>query len=235
MRYSEDLDFTTPEELGEVDLAGFASALSRALDTQYHLGVRVKEPTSVKAFDGGGALKRWQIIVNTAPERPDLPSQRIKIEIASIPSYDVVPRLLSVNYPELPQSFANMLIRCESTDEILADKLISFANATHTPRYRDLWDIPWIIGTCGWHVAEVAGMVRRKHRDYGCVPQLPELLESGRARSVNLATSEEFVRQMQRFVPCNAFEATLGRKGYVEALAVRIEEAYATTIREIQS
>ena len=168
-------------------------------------------------------------------ERPDLPSQRIKIEIASIPSYDVVPRLLSVNYPELPQSFANMLIRCESTDEILADKLISFANATHTPRYRDLWDIPWIIGTCGWHVAEVAGMVRRKHRDYGCVPQLPELLESGRARSVDLATSEEFVRQMQRFVPLNAFEATLGRKGYVEALAVRIEEAYAATIREIQS
>ena len=40
---------------------------------------------------------------------------------------------------------------------------------------------------------------------------------------------------MQRFVPCNAFEATLGRKGYVEALAVRIEEAYAATIREIQS
>lgn len=235
VRYSEDLDFTTPEELGEVDLAGFASALSRALDIQYHLGVRVKEPTSVKAFDGGGALKRWQIIVNTAPERPDFPSQRIKIEIASIPSYDVVPRLLSVDYPELPQSFANMLIRCESTDEILAGKLISFANATHTPRYRDLWDIPWIIGTCGWHVAEVAGMVRRKHRDYGCVPQLPELLESGRARSVNLATSEEFVRQMQRFVPRNAFEATLGRKGYVEALAVRIEEAYAATIREIQS
>lgn len=235
VRYSEDLDFTTPEKLSEVDLAGFADALSRALDAQYHLGVRVKEPTSIKAFDGDGMLKRWQIIVNTAPERPDLPSQRIKIEIAHIPSYDVVPRLLSINYPELPKSFANMLIRCESTDEILADKLISFANATHTPRYRDLWDIPWIIGACGWRAIEVASMVRRKHGDYGCVPQLLELLESGRARSIELAASEEFVRQMQRFVPHNSFETTLGRKGYAEALAARIEETYAVTIREIQS
>ncbi len=233
VRYSEDLDFTTAEELDAVDLAGFANVLSRALDAQYHLGIRVKEPTSIKAFDGGGSLKRWQVIVDTAPERPDLPSQRIKIEIARIPSYDAAPRFLSINYPELPQSFANMLIRCQSTDEILADKLISFANSSQTPRYRDLWDIPWIIGNRGWHVDEVARMVKLKHGDYGCVLQLPELLASGGERAAALATSHEFAQQMQRFIPRSSYDATLGRPGYAEALAIRIKETYGAVMREL--
>ncbi|MGQ5425793.1 nucleotidyl transferase AbiEii/AbiGii toxin family protein [Thermophilibacter sp. ZX-H3] len=235
VRYSENLDFTTPDELIEIDLAGFAQVLSQALDTQYHLGVRVKEPTSVKAFSGGGSLKRWQIIVDTAPERPDLPSQRIKIEIARIPSYDTSMRFLAINYPELPRAFANMLVRCQSADEILAGKLISFANSSAAPRYRDLWDIPWIVGNHGWHMDEVARMVGLKHVDYGCSRRLLELLESGRARALALATSREFADQMARFVPREAFEKILGVPGYAEALATCISETYSAVTQRLCS
>ena len=233
VRYSEDLDFTTPDGLDEIDLAGFAQVLSQALDTQYHLGVRVKEPASVKAFSGGGNLKRWQIIVDTAPEHPDLPSQRIKIKIARIPSYDTSMRFLTINYPELPRAFSNMLIRCQSANEILADKLISFANSPATPRYRDLWDIPWIVGNYGWHADEVAQMVNLKHADYGCSQSLTELLESGRARALALVTSREFADQMARFIPREAFEKTVGAPGYADALASRIGETYSVVKQKL--
>ena len=85
VRYSEDLDFTTALDLEESDLAGFRELLSDILRSKYDVGVRVKDPKKIKHFEGGGSMKRWQVVVDTAPARPDLPSQKIKIEIAQIP------------------------------------------------------------------------------------------------------------------------------------------------------
>ena len=85
-RYSEDLDFTIAEDLTETDLAGFREVVSRELEKKYDVHVRVKEPKKIKAFEGGATMKRWQVVVDTAPARPDLPSQKIKIEIAHVPS-----------------------------------------------------------------------------------------------------------------------------------------------------
>ena len=226
VRYSEDLDFTTRENLDEVDLKGFSRTLKSAIEAKYRVGLRVKEPASVKEFEGGGTLKRWQVVVDTAPERHDLPSQRIKIEIVSIPSYTSVPRLLEVNYPELPSSFGSVLVRCQEAGEILADKLVSFANSPSAPRYRDLWDIPWIAGTLGWDVESVASMVGHKHSDYQCRQPLAELLEEGRARVEELAVSPEYLQQMRRFIPLETFESTLGRKGYAQARALQTAEIY---------
>lgn len=127
-----------------------------------------------------------------------------------------------------------MLVRCQSTDEILADKLISFANSPKAPRYRDLWDIPWIIGTRGWDTVKTAHMVELKHADYRCPQHLNELLISGRARAVELATSKEFSLQMQRLIPHASFMTTLGRPGYTEALGTRIGETYTAVLNELR-
>lgn len=88
-------------------------------------------------------MKRWQVVVDTAPARPDLPSQKIKIEIAQIPSYTRDLRVLEENYPEVEGMCSRAIIGCQSLDEILADKIVSFSQQVLAPRYRDLWDIPW--------------------------------------------------------------------------------------------
>lgn len=233
VRFSEDLDFNVREDLTAIDLTGFAAALSSALESKFDVGVRVKEPTSVKAFEGGGELKRWQVVVDTAPARADLPSQKIKIEIAHIPAYTRSPRLLNVNYPELPGSLGGILVNCQSMEEILADKIVSFANAREHPRYRDLWDIPWIASRGAVDLDEVARMVRAKHADYGCTSRLLPLLEDGCRRAESLAASGEFRTQMRRFVPQASYDATLGRPGYAEALAGNIGELYRQVEKRI--
>lgn len=138
VRYSEDLDFTTALDLEESDLAGFQELLSDSLQDKYDVGVRVKEPKKIKHFDGGGAMKRWQVVVDTAPARPDLPSQKIKIEIAQVPSYTRDLRVLEENYPEVEGMCSRAVVGCQALDEILADKIVSFSQQVLAPRYRDL-------------------------------------------------------------------------------------------------
>ena len=116
VRYSEDLDFTTALDLEESDLAGFQELLSDSLQDKYDVGVRVKEPKKIKHFDGGGAMKRWQVVVDTAPARPDLPSQKIKIEIAQVPSYTRDLRVLEENYPEVEGMCSRAVVGCQALD-----------------------------------------------------------------------------------------------------------------------
>lgn len=174
-------------------------------------------------------------MVDTAPERPDLPSQKVKIEIAQLPAYTREPRLVTVNYPEVSASLGGVLIACQSLDEILADKIISFANARQAIRYRDLWDIPWMLGQGARVTDDMAEMVRKKHIDYGCAACLCELLDSGAVRAESLVQSEAFAGQMRRFVPREAYDASLGRNGYAKALAVRLHEVYETVGQKLRT
>lgn len=41
--------------------------------------------------------------------------------------------------------YDDLTIRCQTLEEILADKLISFSATDTHIRHRDLWDIPWIV------------------------------------------------------------------------------------------
>ena len=112
----------------------------RSYDTE----VSVREPKVVNDFDGVG-MRRWTVSVNTNIARPDLPKQRIKLEIASVPAHTSTVRRVAVNYPELAGMYDDLTIRCQTLEEILADKLISFSATDTHIRHRDLWDIPWIV------------------------------------------------------------------------------------------
>ena len=201
VRYSEDLDFTTALDLEESDLAGFRELLSDSLRSKYDVGVRVKDPKKIKHFEGGGSMKRWQVVVDTAPARPDLPSQKIKIEIAQIPSYTRDLRVLEENYPEVEGMCSRAIIGCQSLDEILADKIVSFSQQVLAPRYRDLWDIPWIALRPGRNMDEVAVMVGRKLNDYHVGENAQELLRSGLSRAREALGSAAFAEEMRRFLP----------------------------------
>lgn len=230
VRYSEDLDFNTQLDLSKADLSGFREVVSRNLERRFDVAVRVKEPKTVKPFEGGGTMKRWQVVVDTAPERPDMPSQKIKIEIAQVPAYTRENRMVIENYPEIQGMYGSLLVGCESLTEILADKFVSFALQEQPPRYRDLWDIPWIMRRPGVEVAEAAGLVARKMGDYAAGREPTELLEEGAMRALECAISDAYIAQMRRFLPSSALEKTIDRPDYREALRSQIVDGYREVI-----
>ncbi|XBS22767.1 hypothetical protein Q9L42_020895 (plasmid) [Methylomarinum sp. Ch1-1] len=71
---------------------------------RYGLEVIVKEPSAFRSEPEHRELKvdKWQISVITAPQRKDVPRQKIKIEVVNIPAYSREPRPLQVNYSFLP-------------------------------------------------------------------------------------------------------------------------------------
>ena len=234
-RYSEDLDLNTREDLNATDLEGFRDIIRDSLKGKFGVDVRVKDPKKIKQFEGGGSMKRWQVVVDTAPERPDLPSQKIKIEIARVPSYTREIRLVTENYPEIQGMYGSIPVGCQSLGEILADKLISFSQQVKTPRYRDLWDIPWILHQPSVDLPIVADLTLRKVYDYGGGKSSEELLADGRRRAVECVRSEAFVAQMSRFLPPKLWEKTANRPAYLEALGRVLDEAYRDVMRIISA
>ena len=79
-------------------------------------------------------------------------------------------RRVAVNYPELDGMYDNLTIRCQTLEEILADKLISFSATDTHIRHRDLWDIPWIVRAQEIDFSAVAALVGRKHSTTAAPP-----------------------------------------------------------------
>ncbi len=85
-RFSEDLDFAGGRDFCSADLGRIKECIEKYLGGRYGFEVTVKEPKALRNKPEYAEVKvdKWQISVTTAPERKDLPKQRIKIEIANI-------------------------------------------------------------------------------------------------------------------------------------------------------
>lgn len=234
IRYSEDLDFAAGENFNKIDMDSLAAVLKHDLETRFEVAVHASAVTKEKSFgkNNVGLKRRW-IVVDTAPERPDLPSQRVKIEIASVPSHTREVRPLALHYQGLPQSYSTTIIVCQTATEILADKIISFADSADYVRYRDLWDIPWLIQRPNVDTSQIAELVSLKHEDYYCEQRLKELLENGAAKADEKIHSDEFAQEMRRFIPHSTIARTLDRPDYIEVMARAIQDAYALAMHGI--
>lgn len=181
-RYSEDLDFVAGDKFDSLPLDDFSRTLRCDLLRSYDTEVSVREPKVVNDLDGVG-MRRWTVSVNTNIARPDLPKQRIKLEIASVPAHTSTVRRVAVNYPELAGMYDDLTIRCQTLEEILADKLISFSATDTHIRHRDLWDIPWIVRAQEIDFPAVAVLVAAKHDDYRCPVPLSSMIAVGMQRA----------------------------------------------------
>ena len=92
-RLSEDLDFTGGFDFKIDDLYSIADLLKKAIQQKYNLEVNVSEPSEASAEEEGNTCT-WKIKIITAPERPDLPQQRINIDVCLLPSHDRNPVML---------------------------------------------------------------------------------------------------------------------------------------------
>lgn len=211
-RFSEDLDFAGGPDFCSADLSLLKSCIEDYLGSRYGLEVTVKEPNDLRADPEYAEINvdKWQISVETAPQRKDLPRQRIKIEIANIPAYTHAYRPLVRNYTVLPDGYSDTLIRVETLEEIMADKLVSFPATTSRIRYRDMWDLIWLKQQ-GANLNAV--LVRQKINDYK-IDDFDKKLHT-RIESLPAIVAEgHFHNEMKRFIPSAVYDTSLGKDGF---------------------
>lgn len=215
-RFSEDLDFAGGSDFSSNNVIAIKQCIEDYIGSRYQLKVTVKEPAALKNLPEykGINVDKWQVSIVTSPQRKDLPRQRIKLEIANIPSYSRVPQSLQVNYDFLPDGYGDTLVMSESLDEVMADKLVSLVNTTRYVRNRDIWDLRWLKQqgssiNIDW--------IRQKTLDYKIDDYLAKL-ENMNKRLPEIIQGQTFKDEMARFIPTDVQERTLLRDGFYEFL-----------------
>lgn len=231
-RFSEGLDFAGGTEFSGSHLKNMKTCIEDYLGTRYGLEISVKEPNELRREPGYEEIRidKWQVSITTSPERRDMPKQRIKIEIANIPAYTRVPMGLSRNYTVLPDGYADTLVMCETLDEVMSDKLISLVATTKYVRYRDIWDLPWLLQQNAAYDIE---LIRRKIQDYR-IPNYSELLKIRLGSIDQIVSDGRFEAEMRRFLPQTVFDRTLGRAEFTGYLSNRLKTLLSSLQKELE-
>ena len=209
-RRSEDLDFAYPGDLEELDLGSLEETINGALERKFGLRATVRPPQKTVEF-ASAKMQRWWMIVDTAPERPDLPSQRLKIELISVRTFTRVVRRIAKNYDYLAPSSGNTIAVCESLEEILADKMVEFVNTPATyMRKRDAWDMMALLANHAVSKDAALSLVASKMEIYGCPLSFDDFAAEGASRVNRVVGSQDFAKEMLRFMPEGSFDALLG-------------------------
>lgn len=215
-RFSEDLEFAGGAEFSSGKLREIKACIEAYIGKRYGLQVTVKEPAALKQLPEYAELRvdKWQIAIETAPERRDLPKQKIKLEVANVPAHQPEPVALKVNYDFLPEGYAQTIIVTESIDEVLADKIISLTATQNYVRYRDLWDLVWLIQQ---RAKFDQNLVQRKLSDYR-LNDFDAMLDAMIIRLPSMVADPAFNAQMVRFLPSDVIDRTLNSPKFVQYL-----------------
>lgn len=220
-RFSEDLDFAGGKDFAGAQLKEMKACIEHFVGGRYGLEVFGKEPSELReeADYAGITVDKWQVAVVTAPQRREVPRQRIKIEVAGVPAYSREPRPLLANYEFLPDGYGDTLIMTETLDEVMADKLVSLVNTVRYVRHRDIWDLRWLKQRGAVVRPE---WVRRKIEDYG-IQDYQERLQAMRSRLPEIIYGQAFRSEMVRFIPADVQERTLNKDKFYEFLLSEIQ------------
>lgn len=209
-RFSEDLDFTGGVNFSATQMAQLKVCIEDNLSKKYGLLVEVKEPKIKQDADIN--ISKWQVKVVTAPERSDIPSQKIKIEVANIPSYTKNFIQLTDNYMHVTTE--PLIVPVQTMEEIMADKLVALPASVSHIRYRDLWDLHWMSMR---KVSPNIDFVQSKVNDYK-TDNYPNKLND-RINSLDaIINGDEFRKQMTRFLHTKTIESSLDKIEFRHAL-----------------
>ena len=225
-RFSEDLDFAGGTDFASSHPVPLADHLKNFLSRRYGLPVEARPSKTLNDVPDHAiiAVKKWRLSVMTRPSGRALPRQRIHLEIANAPSYADELSLLERNRDFMPDGYKDMMIRVETKEEILADKLVAFlaslASREHRPRWRDIWDFDWLSGN---GTDTIFDLVRRKVRDYR-IDGFDGLLETAATRMPELARSESFVNEIGRFLTDTTAERTIRNDSWLQVVGIGLRE-----------
>lgn len=207
-RLSEDLDFNGGFNFKPADFDGLDAEIQKYIQNKYETEVWVNKPSA----DNQGDTSSWKISIVKEANRPDLPRQKMHIDVCAIPSFDVEKRALINHYTILVPT-EGLLIPVQSLNEALADKFIALAYRARRIKPRDLWDILWLKqrGTgISQILVEQKLEARGKPKDdfvEALAIQLGKLLQDDEVRS-------DFNTEMSRFIPKQLKERTIDDPDY---------------------
>ncbi len=138
-RLSEDLYFNGGHDFKPSHLDGLELEIQHYLQKKYETDVWVNKPTE----DKQGDTVSWKISIVKEANRPDLPHQKMHVDVCAIPSFDIEKRPL-LNHYNIVVPTEGILVPVQSLQETLADKLIALAYRARRIKPRDIWDIVWI-------------------------------------------------------------------------------------------
>ena len=194
-RLSEDLDFSGGFSFTKRDLAGIAALLKDRFYEKYGFSVDVSEPEKES-----GNTKTWKTRIITRPERPDLPTQRINIDVCMLPSYDSKPLMLKDCYG-IETGTSGLILYAESLEEILADKIIAIALRPNRVKNRDLWDVIWLHNR---NVMWQPSLLEKKLADRK-IAQKVFWPKYGQRLAAIQNGQQEFLSEMRRFISPSLF------------------------------
>lgn len=230
VRYSEDLDFSGGPEFTRERAGDIAGAVERRIGQRYGLPVSVKPPKETQRSGPDPVrVSTWSIRIETVPERRNMPTQRIKIDIDTTRSHTRERLLPRLNYDFLPAGYGEMILPVQSRTEIMSNKVISLSASMGQggrPRYRDVWDLRWLSQS---NVAPEVNMIREKAVEHG-IGDLLALLEGAIGLLPGVVESDAFRAEMSRFLPMNVRRSTVERPEWMSVLTRSVSETFRTTL-----
>lgn len=213
-RLSEDLDFAGGVDFRKSDLADLGSTIGDAIREKYGFSVTVTEPTR-----DTGDTSTWKIRIITRPERPDLPAQRIHIDICALPSHDSQPAMLQQHYGS-DMGTAGLILRAESREEILADKIVALALRRSQVKHRDIWDILYLLQH---NVSLERSLIHQKLADRTVDREAFTALLRDRIPPLDGAY-DAYQQELRRFLPTDQASIVLQNPAYWEYALGRLKD-----------
>ena len=207
-RLSEDLDFNGGHDFKPAHFDGLEVEIQKYIQNKYETQVWVNKPIE----DPQGNTSSWRISIVKDANRPDLPRQKMHIDVCAIPSFDVEKRPL-LNHYNIVVPTEGLLIPVQSLQETLADKLIALAYRARRIKPRDIWDIVWIKQrgiNLSQHLVDSKLAARGKQKkDFteALQIQIEKLTQDDEVRN-------DFNMEMSRFIPQRIKERTIDNLEY---------------------
>lgn len=207
-RLSEDLDFNGGHDFKPSQFDGLELEIQSYLQNKYETEVWVNKPTDEKTGD----TSSWKISIEKQANRPDLPRQKMHIDICAIPSFDIEKRPL-INHYQIAAPTEGLLIPVQSLKETLADKLIALAYRARRIKPRDIWDIVWIkqrgVELSQELINNKLEARSKQKKDFieALRTQLEKLMQQDQVRN-------DFNTEMSRFIPRTIAERTIDNPDY---------------------
>ncbi|MBB1419354.1 nucleotidyl transferase AbiEii/AbiGii toxin family protein [Pseudoalteromonas sp. SG44-1] len=207
-RLSEDLDFNGGHNFKPSSFSGLEVEIQKYIQNKYEVQVWVNKP----AEDNQANTSSWKISIEKESNRPDLPRQKMHIDICAIPSFDIEKRPL-INHYNIVAPTEGLLIPVQSLTETLADKFIALAYRARRIKPRDVWDIVWIkqrgVAVSKQLINKKLAARGKTNEDFieALTIQLDKLQHDDEAR-------KDFNIEMSRFIPNQIKERTIDNPDY---------------------
>ena len=207
-RLSEDLDFNAGHDFKPEQFHGLEDEIKKYLSKKYEVDVFVNKPSELRQ----GNTASWNISIERESGRPDIPRQKMHIDVCAIPSFDIVKKPL-VNHYGVDVATQGYLIPVQTLDEIMVDKFIALAYRSRRIKPRDLWDIVWLkqqSATINFELLNKKLDARAKSKTEFEAHLQEQLLKLNSDNEVKT----DFISEMSRFVPLKIKQRTLDNPDY---------------------